>query len=233
MALSSPSNLAAAWRSDAQAHARRPALDPAARQAVLDDLALRVRPTTGAHERTLPVAEPFAAVLPSLTRGAVISIDGPAGVGATSLAFGLAAAATRAGEWAAAVDVDDTLNALAAQECGVILDRFVVARRIPVVQWAATVAALLDGTTCVLACVPPQLRAGDARRLVAKARERATALVALGPWPAEAAWRVRVSASQWSAFGPDAAFLHGARTLDADIEGRGLAPGRRVFALAS
>ena len=92
MASTSPSHLAAAWRSDAQARARRPVLTPADRQAVLDDLARRVQPTVGAHERTLPVADPFAAVLPALTRGGVVSIDGPAGTGATSLAFGLAAA---------------------------------------------------------------------------------------------------------------------------------------------
>ena len=36
------------------------------------------------------------------------------------------------------------------------------------------------------ATIPPVLRAGDARRLTARARERAAVLVALGPWPAEA-----------------------------------------------
>ena len=233
MASTSSAHLAAVWRSDAAAQARRPALDPAERQALLADLALRVRPTTGAHERTLPVAEPFAGLLPQLTRGAVVAIDGAPGAGATSLAFGLAAAATRAGEWAAAVDGDGTLGAEAAQACGVELERFVVARHIPDARWASVVAALLDGATCVIAQVPERVSAADARRLVAKARERAAALVTVGAWPADAAWRIRVEGSRWSEFGPDAAYLSGARTLRAHVEGRGLAPGRRAVPLAS
>lgn len=226
----SPSSLhrAAAWRSDALARAR-----VQSRSAVLDDLAQRVAPTVGAHERNLPVPGPFAAILPAITRGAVVSIAGPEGAGATSLAFGLAAAATHAGEWAGAVDVEGTLDARAAQECGVALERFVVARHLPAAQWGTVVATLLDGCTCVLACVPREVRASDARRLVAKARERAAALIVLGEWPAEAAWRVQITASTWSAFGPDAAFLSGARELAAHVEGRGIAPGRRTFALAS
>ena len=36
----------------------------------------------------------------------------------------------------------------------------------------AVVAALLDGITLVVAAVPSRLRHGDARRLVARARER-------------------------------------------------------------
>jgi hypothetical protein len=229
----SSSHLAAVWRSDATARARRPVLSPEDRQALLDDLALKVRPTTGAHDRTLPVAAPFATILPRLTRGAVVAIDGVPGAGATSLAFGLAAAATAAGEWVAAVDGDASFGAEAAQACGVDLDRFVVARHVPDDRWAAVVAALLDGATCVIAQVPPQVRVGDARRLVARARERATALIAVGPWPADAAWRIGVEGSRWSEFGPDVAFLAGERTLVAHVEGRGMAPGSRAVPLAS
>ena len=68
--------------------------------------------------------------------------------------FELAAAVTAVGEWAAAVDLDGTLGALAAREAGVALDRFAVVRRVPPARWATVVAALLDGVSLVIAEVP-------------------------------------------------------------------------------
>ena len=59
------------------------------------------------------------------------------------------------------------------------------------------VAALLDGITLVVAAVPSRLRFGDARRLVARARERSAVLVALGDWPVEAAVRVHTGPGGW------------------------------------
>ncbi len=60
------------------------------------------------------------------------------------------------------------------------------------------VAALLDGVALVVATVPVRVRLGDARRLVARARERASVLVAVGPWPVEASLRVYAEGSTWS-----------------------------------
>ncbi len=61
------------------------------------------------------------------------------------------------------------------------LSRFAVVRDVPGDRWATVVAALLDGVSLVVADVPRGLRAGDARRLVARARERSTVLVMVVP----------------------------------------------------
>ncbi|MBK5287291.1 MAG: hypothetical protein JJE46_02370 [Acidimicrobiia bacterium] len=67
------------------------------------------------------------------------------------------------------------------------------------------VAALLDGVSVVLAELPRSIRVGDARRLVARARERAAVLVALAPdphaWPVEAAVRCHVRGGAWTGLG--------------------------------
>jgi hypothetical protein len=61
---------------------------------------------------------------------------------------------------------------------------------------------------------------GDARRLVAKARERSTVLVALGPWPAEAAVRCEANGSRWRGLG-DGEGLLAARDVDLSVLHRG------------
>ena len=114
-----------------------------------------------------------------------MAVKGSPGSGSTTVALTLAAAATAAGEWAAVVDLAGsaergTLGARAAAVAGVELERLAVVRNAPPDRWAAVVAALLDGITVVVAAVPPHLRLGDARRLVARARERRRVLVAFG-----------------------------------------------------
>ena len=152
-----------------------------------------------AGERVLAVPGPLGALLPggAVQRGTVVAVDGDPGAGATTVALELAAAATAAGEWAAAIELDASLGGLAAGEAGVALERFAVVRRVPPARWAAVVAALLDGVSVVLAEVPAYARVGDARRLLARARERDAVLVAMGPWPAEAALRLRAGGSVW------------------------------------
>lgn len=152
-----------------------------------------------------------------------MAIDGDQGAGATSVALSLAAAATAAGEWAAAIDLDGTLGGLAAGESGVALDRFAVVRRVPPARWAAVVAALLDGVGLVLAEVPVFVRLGDARRLVARARERDAVLVALGSWPAEAALRLSAEGAGWR---------DGQRDVQVRVEGRGAAARPRTAPVA-
>jgi hypothetical protein len=82
------------------------------------------------------------------------------------------------------------------------------------------VAALLDGITVVVAAVPPHLRLGDARRLVARARERKSVLVAFGAWPVEAALRVNTGRCTWSGLGAGAGLLD-TRDLHIEVEGKG------------
>jgi hypothetical protein len=196
---------------------------------LLDRTGRRAQPVVLARERVLVVPAPLGELLPDgvLQRGTVVAVDGDPGAGATSIAFQLAVTATAAGEWAAAVELDASLGALAAGEAGVTLDRFAVVRRVPRARWAAVVAALLDGISVVLAEVPAFARVGDARRLQARARERDTVLVAVGTWPAEAALRLRAGGSSWRGLGDGTGAL-AERDQRVHVEGRGAATRERV-----
>ena len=199
-----------------------PNRDPDAR-ALLRSAATRAAPAVQAGDRRLSIAGPIGNLLPAggIRRGATIALDGPPGAGSTTVAMSLAAAATSAGEWAAVVDPDGTFGARAAADAGVALERCAIVRRVPSDRWATVVAALLDGVTLVVAATPNHLRLGDARRLTARARERASVLVALGPWPAEAALRIHARAHEWSGLG-DGAGLLTEGNLVVDLEGRGV-----------
>jgi len=191
-------------------------------RARLRAVAARARPFVAAGDRLLAVTGRIGEQLPAggLQRGSTISVDGSPGAGATTVALTLAAAATVAGEWAAVVDPGGTLGARAAVAAGVELDRLAVVRSVTPDRWAAVVAALLDGITVVVAAVPPHLRLGDARRLVARARERKAVLVAFGPWPVEAALRIHTGRCAWSGLGAGTGLLD-TRDLRIDVEGKG------------
>ena len=190
-------------------------------------VAARARPFVAAGDRLLPVTGPVGVLLPAggLQRGSTISVDGSPGSGATTVALTLAAAATGAGEWAAIVDPGGTLGGRAAVTAGVELERLAVVRRVAPDRWAAVVAALLDGITVVVATVPPHLRLGDARRLVARARERKSVLVAFGPWPVEAALRVHTGRCTWRGLGAGTGLLD-TRDLHIEVEGKGQPQGK-------
>src|SRR5262245_26787849 len=117
--------------------AELPRRDATAR-AHLTALRTRVRPAVPAHDRGVPLAGGLRELVPggALVRGSVVGVDGGPGAGATVVAFELAAAVTASGEWAAAVDLDGTLGARAAEEAGVALERFAVVRRVPPARWA-------------------------------------------------------------------------------------------------
>jgi hypothetical protein len=151
-------------------------------------------------------------------------VDGAPGSGATTVVLHLLAAATAAGEWAGLVDGGGVVGGLAAAEVGVALDRMGVVRRVPRAQWPVVVAALLEGTALVVAVVPRWARAGDARRLAARARERGAVLVAMGGWPAEAAIRITATGSRWNPDRGDAAAGHigalGGREVHVQVDAR-------------
>jgi hypothetical protein len=186
-----------------------------------------------ARDRLIPVPGALGALLPvaGVQRGTVVAIDGDLGSGATSITLELAAAATRVGEWAAMVDPDGTLGGLAAGEVGIALERFAVVRGVPAARWATVVAALLDGVTVVAATVPRSVRVGDARQLVARARDRSAVLVAVGAWPVEAALRLHADGVCWSRSVAGPALL-GARTFRVSVSGRGVAARAPVEVLA-
>jgi hypothetical protein len=198
------------------------------------ELAARVRPVVLAGERRLAVPGPLGDLLPGggLQRGSVVRVEGTAGSGATSLVLSLLAAATAAGEWAAVVDGEGVLGGLAAAEAGVALERLAVVRGVPAALYGRVVATLLDGVTVVGATVPRGFRLSDARRLEARARERAAVLVAVGPWPGEAALRLRAEHSSWSGLGRGEGLL-GERVLRVAVSGRGAAGRERMADLVT
>lgn len=203
-------------------------------RARLRAVAAQARPSVAAGDRRLAVTGLLGELLPAggLQRGSTVAVGGSPGSGSTTVALTLAAAATAAGEWAAVVDPGGTLGARAAASAGVELERLAVVRCVTPDRWAAVVAALLDGITVVVATVPPHLRLGDARRLVARARERKAVLVAFGPWPVEAAVRVHTGRCTWSGLGEGTGLLD-TRDLHVEVEGKGQPRGRaRGFARA-
>ncbi|MEX0663727.1 MAG: hypothetical protein WD598_03020 [Acidimicrobiia bacterium] len=205
-------------------------------RARLESVGRRATPVTLARDRSIPVPGDLGALLPggALRRGTTLIVAGAIGGGATSLALELAATATATGEWAAAVDLDGTLGAEAAAAVGVALDCFAVIRRCPPARWATVVAALLEGVSLVLAEVPRGVAAGDARRLVARARERGSVLVALeidARWPADAALRLHAAGGVWHGLVPGAGLLAG-RARSVRVEGRGEAALARTGVLA-
>lgn len=223
---------------------RHPRRDAEARDH-LEELGRHARPVVLARERVVALGGGLAELVPhgALVRGTVLRVVGEPGTGSTAVAFELAAAVTELGEWAAAVDLHGTLGALAAHDAGVALERFAVVRRVPPARWATVVAALLEGVSLVIAEVPPHgVRVGDARRLVARAREREAVLVAyeggasgaapgVARWPAEVALTLRADGCTWEGDAGAADFLAG-RRLHVQVEGRGAAAGPRIGELA-
>jgi RecA/RadA recombinase len=209
-------------------------------RAELGALGAKVATVQLAGERRLAIGGELGAVLADgVQRGSVVTVGGPAGAGVTRTAFELAASVTAAGEWVAFVG-DRTLGLAAAAEMGVELERAAVVHDVPDGRWPVVVGALLDGMTMVVAVVPPRLALGDARRLLARARERRAVLVVLeaaplartGTWPAEAAVRVHVQGTSWQGLDAGGGLLSSC-TAHIDVEGRGaLQPVRARLARA-
>lgn len=139
--------------------------------------------------------------------------------GSTAVLLALIAGASAAGSWCAAVGLP-WLGAAAAAELGVALERLALVRH-PGREWAGVVAAFLDGFDVVSVAVPARLRAGDARRLSARARERGAVLVAVGDWPG-ADVRVRAGPSRWTGLGEGCGRLQ-SRYVPVAVEGRAAA----------
>ena len=195
------------------------------KDAALEVLHERIRPVTLARDQILPVAPPFEELLPGagLRRGGTVSVTATGVGGGTSLALALVAEASRAGSWMAAVGLP-SLGLVAADEAGVALERLVLVRAPERADWGSVVAALVDGFDLLL------LHAGrggvrpvDARKLVARARERGTVLVQLGPgWEGEADLSLRIVDARWE--GLDDGYGHLlARRITLEVAGRGAA----------
>ena len=115
-----------------------------------------------------------------LQRGSVVSVVGPAGSGATSLALALVAGPSASGSWVAAVGLP-WLGLPAASEAGVNLGRLALVPAPEPAAWSGVVAALVDAFDVVLLRPDRRARPSDARRLAARARARGAVLVLLPP----------------------------------------------------
>ena len=195
-------------------------------QAAALELKNLARPVSLARERTLPVLPALAGLLPEggLRRGSTVAVSG-----ATSLALALAAGPSQAGSWCAAVGLP-SLGLVAAAEVGVVLERFPLVAR-PGDEWPAVVAALVDAVDVVLVCLPRHVRSGDARRLMAKARDRGAVLITTGKSTALAAdVRLSVASCAWEGLGSGHGRLR-ARRMDVVATGRGAAARERRVSL--
>lgn len=100
--------------------------------------------------------------------------------GGTSLMLALLAEASRAGSWCAVVGLPE-LGVAAAAELGVQLERLALVPH-PGDRWSEVVAALLDGFDVVTVAVREPVAPKLAGRLSARARQRGSVLLPMGPW---------------------------------------------------
>jgi len=226
---------------------------------ISSELIERAAPVSLATEQWLPVLDALETLLPArgLRRGSVVTVQG-----SSSLALALAAAASAEGSWCAAVG-RPALGLVAAAELGIVLHRFPL---VPAPDpsggagpggWAWVVATLLDAVDLVIAWPPGAGSAGvrpaDARRLVARARERGSVLVVAleagagagagagrrtgaRDWPEAPDIHLAVARSEWNRLGggggPEAVSGVGAgrlrgRRVDVVAGGRGAAARER------
>ncbi len=160
-----------------------------------------VRPVALAGQRTLPVAEPLAGLLPdgALARGSMLQI---VGVGATSLALALVAAASQDGSWSAVIGLPE-LGLVAAEEHGVALTRLAL---IEVPRWrraAELVAAVIDGIDLVLLDARVPLRAIEVRRVTARLREQGAVLLMVEPGLPGGSWSQSALTQAAGGWSPD------------------------------
>lgn len=193
----------------------------------LGELAAEVQPVTLAAEQVLALPAPLDELVPErgLRRGSVLAVEGPA---ATSMALALAAELTATGSWVATVGVA-TMGLLAASELGVDLARCLVVTVDDGRHWAEAVAALIGAVDLIITRTPAGVRQREARRVVARARERGSVVVSLPGGDASLSpdRRFRTSASAWVGLTPGRGRLVARRVRVARGEGAG-AGGRRM-----
>lgn len=160
-----------------------------------------------------------------LRRGSVIGVTGASsGLGATTLALALLAGPTGAGSWCAIVGMPG-MGGVAVAEAGIDLSRCAVVPDAGV-AWPTVAAALLDALDVVALQAPTRVRPGDARRLAARARERGSVLVVVGPWPEGPDVRLSVTGATWEGVGRGHGALSG-RRMQVVAGGRGAAARER------
>jgi hypothetical protein len=184
-------------------------------------------PVEADRGRRLEVPEALGALLPhgGPRRGTTVGIGAGAAPGACSLALALVSAASQAGRWVAVVG-EPALGPVAAAQYGLRLDQLALVPD-PGPQWAVVAAALLESIDVVVVRLPGRARPADARRLVARARERGAVLVILGEgWPEAPELRLAVTAVAWEGLAVGHGHLQ-ARRVEVAVSGRRAGPDRQ------
>jgi hypothetical protein len=201
--------------------------------ALLRQLQDRVAPVTLASEQGLAVPEPLEPLFGSggLPRGSSVGFKG---AGSWSIALALAASALGSGGWLAVVGVEE-LGLVAAAEAGIRLDRVVVVTSVGSAQLGLVAATLLDAVDVLFLAPRSPVGARDARRLVARSRERGTVVFHLDGgihWPEPLDLTLTATSGQWEGIGPGHGHLQ-LRRIDLVALGRRAASRpRRVSVLA-
>jgi hypothetical protein len=142
---------------------------------VVDRLRGRIQALQGGPTRlvvpTLPVFEPLL----QLRTGGVYAVD------SSSLGMGLAAGASRSGEWVGFAGWDD-FGVEAAHQWGIDLSRTVLVPS-PGEHWLEVTAALVDVLKVVVLRPPGPVDAKSASIIDARLRARSGVLVVQGEWP--------------------------------------------------
>jgi hypothetical protein len=151
------------------------------------------------------------------------------------LALALLAGPSAAGSWAVVVGCPQ-VGLAAAAEAGVALERLALVAEPPPGEWASVVAACIGAVDLVVVGPDHRVRAGDVRRLAARARERGTILVHLDrsagrarastPWPLQPEVQLIGVEARWQGLGPGHGHLW-ARRLVVEAGGRRQAARRR------
>ncbi|CAB4365222.1 unannotated protein [freshwater metagenome] len=192
-----------------------------------------------ARERTLPVLAPFVDLLPhgALQRGSVVGCHGVAGV---SLAIALAAGPSAEGAWVGVAGLPG-LGVAAAVELGVAADRLVLVNeptgsgadgtRFDDARWAEVLAAMIDGfDVLVLGPGTERVRAGTARRLMARLQARGAVAIVVGApdaGPFGTDLTLQADSSQWQGLGDGHGVARGRRSV-VQVAGRRVPRPRRA-----
>lgn len=200
---------------------------PTGRAAELHRLGAKVRPSSFAGERLLPVTPALQEILPAggLPRGSTVVVDSHRSSGATTLALELLAGPSVGGYWCALGGAVE-LGVLAAAERGIDLARLVIVPSLGGADRCMQVlATLFDSVDVVLFAPRAAVRPSEARRLAARARDRGSVLVVLDPeghWSGPRDLRCTVTRSEWSGLSRGHGLL-ASRRYDLEVSGRGAA----------
>lgn len=168
----------------------------------LSELRQQVSPVALRSECMVAVPESLRALFPvgGLAPGSSIGVAGDCG---WSLAFSLAAAALGSDGWMAVVGIEE-LGLVAANEYKVPLDRVVLVETPPVLQWSSVVAWLIESVDLVFVNPNQMVRAIEARRLSARAREQGALLFHLDGgrcWPQALDVSLNAATHAWEGIG--------------------------------